>query len=212
MEFLEQHWSVITGNLSLFATWTIAWVAGTWAVIHFLYRHRIEEDAAEIQRLRSKVAELKEEAVSSASRASNSSVAPSMPPGPAGPATYDYPDAGDHGANILGQSSTDLVVEQSYSMAATVPSGGMLKVHLAGSAPVYLEQSASAWVYSVSTRNWQGTTYDQQDHTQVFTARGGDAELMFIPKRPGKITIAVYEGGRTPAWEKVLKVVERHVA
>ncbi len=209
MDFLQQHWAVIEANAWLFASWTAVVASATWLIIHFLYKHRlglykhrVEEDAVEIKRLQDRLSEMKDE------RASQT-VAPTTSP-LASPAadTYDYPDAGDHGMNILGQTLTDLVVDQTYSMAARVPASGVLKVQFMGTPPVYLEQMPGAWVYSVSTRNWQGSRYDEKDHTQVFTARGGEADLAFIPKRSGKITVTVYEGGRNPAWNKVLKVGE----
>ena len=209
MDFLQQHWALIAANPWLFASWTVIVAGVAWAVIHFLYKtrldlykHRGEEDAAEIKRLRDKLSELKEE----------QGKAPVAPPQAASqsstPEKYDYPDAGDHGMNILGQTLTDLVVDQTYSMTAKVPANGVLKIQLTGTPPIYLEQMPGGWVYNVSTRNWQGSIYDQKDHTQVFTARSGEAELAFIPKRPGKITVSVYEDGRYPAWEKMLKVVE----
>lgn len=209
MDFLQQHWSLIATNPWLFASWTGIVASVAWAVIHFLYtnrlalyKHRGEEDAAEIKRLRDRLSELKEE----------QGKAPLAPPlaasQPSAPEKYDYPDAGDHGMNILGQTLSDLVVDQTYSMTAKVPANGVLKIQLTGTPPINLDQMSGGWVYSSSTRNWQGSSYDQKDHTQVFTARSGEAELAFIPKRPGKITVAVYEGGRTPAWEKVFKVVE----
>jgi hypothetical protein len=206
MDFLHQHWAVIADNPWLFVSWTLVVASAIWAVIHFIYRHRldtykhrVEEDAIEVKRLQDKLSEMKEEHAnqSSASPAS-ASVA----------GTYNYSDAGDHGLNILGQTLTDLVVDQTYSMAAKVPENGVLKIHLAGTPPVNLQQMPGAWVYSTSTRNWQGARYDEQDHTQVFTARSGEADLAFIPRRSGKITVTIYEGGRSPAWNKVLKVVE----
>lgn len=209
MDFLQQHWALIAANPWLFASWSAVVAGVTWTVIHFLYKnrldlykHRGEEDAAEIKRLRDRLSELKEE------QGKLPATSPLPMPQPSAPEKYDYPDAGDHGMNILGQTLTELVVDQTYSMAAKVPVNGVLKIQLSGTPPIYLEQMPGAWVYRLSPRNWQSTVYDQQDHTQVFTARSGEAELAFIPKRPGKITVAVYEGGRTPAWEKVLKVVE----
>ncbi|MBB4723351.1 hypothetical protein [Xanthomonas euvesicatoria] len=209
MDFLQQHWGSIAANSWLFISWSLIVGGVTWTVIHFLYKHRLdlykhrsEEDAAEIKKLQSKLSELKEER-------SKAEVASSLAtPIPNVAEKYDYPDAGDYGMNILGQTLTDLVVGQTYSMTAKVPLNGVLKVHLTGTPPVYLEEMAGAWGYNVSTRNWQGSRYDERDHTQIFTAKGGDAELGFEAWRPGKITISVYEGGRTPAWEKVLKAVE----
>lgn len=209
MDFLQQHWALIAENPWLFASWSAIVAGVTWTVIHFLYKnrldlhkHRGEEDAAEIKRLRERLSELKEEQ-------GKVPTTPSLPvPQPSAPEKYDYPDAGDHGMNILGQTLTDLVVSQPYSMAAKIPANGVLKIQLTATPQVYVEHSPVAWSYSASTRNWQGNGYDQGDNTQVFTARGGEAELAFFPSRPGKITVSVYEGGRTPAWEKVLKVVE----
>lgn len=209
MDFLQQHWALIVANPWLFASWTVIVAGVAWAVIHFLYKtrldlykHRGDEDAAEIKRLRERLSELKEE------QGKTPLASPLAASQPSAPEKYDYPDAGDHGMNILGQTLTDLVVDQTYSMTAKVPANGVLKIQLSGTPPTYLEQMPGAWVYRLSPRNWQSTVYDQQDHTQVFTARSGEAELAFIPKRPGKITLAAYEGGRTPAWEKVLKVIE----
>ena len=209
MNFLQQNWEMISANSWLFASWSLIIGSLTWTIIHFLYKHRLdlykhrgEEDAAEIKRLRDKISELKE-------GRGREEITPFLAtPVPSAPGKYDYPDAGDNGMNILGQTLTDLIVGQSYSMAAKIPENSALKIQLTGTPPTYLEQMAAAWGYSVSTRNWQGSRYDEKDHTQIFTAKGGDAELAFKPWRPGKITISVYEGGRTPAWEKVLKVVE----
>jgi len=200
MDFLQQHWAVIAANSWLFVTGALVVASVAWTVIHFLYKHRIEEDGAEIQRLRNKLTELKEEI---ANKVTQPIVSTPLPVD-----RYDYPDAGDHGMNLLGQTSTDLVVGQTYSMTAKVPSGSVLKVELAGTPPIYLEQTPHAWAYSTSTRNWQGNLYDQVEHTQIFTAKGGEAELAFVPSRSGKIKVSVYEGGRTVAWEKMLKIID----
>lgn len=61
MEFLQQHWAIISANPWLFFTWPAVVASGTWVVIHFLYRHRIDNDAIEIQRLNTRLGELKEE-------------------------------------------------------------------------------------------------------------------------------------------------------
>jgi len=209
MEFLQQHWAVVAANPWLFATWATLVASGTWIVIHFLYQHRLElykhrteEDAMEIQRLHARIAEMKE-------RLSKSEMS-SAQPSPEEPESFDYPDAGDHGMSILGHSLTDLVVGQTYSMTAVVPTNGRLKVQLVGTSPRYLSEMPGGWGYNVSTRNWQASSYDNQDHTQMFTARGGEADLAFIPSRPGRITVRVFEGGRhhKPAWEKTLKVLD----
>jgi len=209
MDFLQQHWGLIAANSWLFISWSLIVGGVTWTVIHFLYKHRLdlykhrgEEDAAEIKRLQAKLSELKEE------RSKAEAVSSLTAPITGAAEKYDYPDAGDHGMNILGQTLTDLVVGQTYSMAAKVPQNSILKLQLTGTPPVFLEQMAAAWGYSVSTRNWQGNRYDEKDHTQIFTAKSGEAELAFKPWRSGKIIVSVYEGGRTPAWEKILKVVE----
>jgi hypothetical protein len=198
MDLLHQHWAIVAANPWLFITWTIAVASAVWAVIHFLYRHGIEEDSKEIERLRARLAELDGELANYKA---------------ASPATtdedgFEYPEAGDHGLNILGPALTELVVGQTYSMTAKVPAGAVLKVHLSGSPPVYLEQKPGAWGYRISTRNWQANIYDQQDHTQGFTARSGEAELAFLPWRAGKIVMQVYEGARNPSWEKIFKAVD----
>ncbi|MDO0843127.1 hypothetical protein [Xanthomonas campestris] len=208
MSFLQQHWALIAANPWLFASWILLVAGLTWTVIHFLYRHRLElyrhrgeEDAAEIKRLRDRLSELKEGRAGAANEPSVGIPLPVLS------GKYEYSDAGDHGLNILGQTLAELVVNQTYSMAAKVPDNGFLKIQLTGTPPVYLDEPPGGWAYNVSTRNWQGNRYDEHDHTQIFTAKSGEAELAFIPRRRGKITVTVYEGGREPAWEKVLKVI-----
>lgn len=159
---IESHWNVVVENLWLFVSWTTGEAAIIWAAIHFLYKRRLDDDGAEIQRLRSKLSEQKTD-----SGASSPSV------GPDALATYEYTDAGDNGINFLGHAVTDLVVGKTYSMAATIPTGGRLKLLLSGKASRYLEEMPGGWHFSVSMRNWQHNLYDQGDHTQWFTARSG---------------------------------------
>jgi hypothetical protein len=196
METVQSHWDVIAANIWLFASWTVGEALIVWAAIHFLYKRRLDDDGAEIQRLRARLSDQKSDAGTASATV-----------GPDASAIYEYPDAGDNGINILGHAVTDLVVGKTYSMAATIPTGGRLKLLLAGTAPRYLEEMPGGWHFSVSTRNWQHNLYDQGDHTQWFTARSGEADLAFIPARPGQILVRVFEGGHEQAWEKVLKVI-----
>ncbi|SDF26947.1 hypothetical protein [Dyella sp. 333MFSha] len=197
MSLVQTNWNVISANIWLFLSWTVAVGAAVWAAIHFLYRHRIEQDGAEIQRLQSRLSDLK----------ADQAAGPALAGGPVQADVYVYPDAGDNGLNILGHSVTDIVVGQTYSMAATIPAGGRLKLQMSGTPPRFLEEMPGGWHFNVSMRNWQANLYDQTDHTQWFTARSGEAELAFIPARPGKIVVTVFEGSHEASWEKTLKVV-----
>lgn len=133
MSFLQQHWALIAANPWLFASWILLVAGLTWTVIHFLYRHRLElyrhrgeEDAAEIKRLRDRLSELKEGRAGAANEPSVGIPLPVLS------GKYEYSDAGDHGLNILGQTLAELVVNQTYSMAAKVPDNGFLKISSLG--------------------------------------------------------------------------------
>lgn len=202
MDFIQQHWALISANPWFFASWSVLVVMLTWGCIHFLYRHRLEQDALDIQRLRDRLSDVEKDLRENTDRSPAVTLAPVV-------GSFVYPDSGDHGTSILGHSPMDLVAGRTYSMAAVVPTGGRLKVQLIGTKPRYLSEMAAGWGFSVSTRNWQSSHYDAEDHTQWFTARSGEADLAFIPGRPGRISVRVVEGeSQHVSWEKTLKVVD----
>ena len=223
LKWLKDNWDLVVTNGWAFATVAVLVFSLAWLVIHFLYKHRMDGLREENDRLKNKIADLKEALAGQASNSSSTmvvpssliekvslplpSVAASVPAASKG--AYDYPDSGDHGMNILGQALTNVVVDGTYSMTATVPLGNILRVELSGEFPLPPSPGGmpGGWGYSVSTRNWQGGNYDQEAHTQWFTARSGDAELAFKPWRAGMITLRAFEGpARNPVWTKVLKV------
>ena len=225
LKWLKDNWDLVVTNGWAFASVAVLVFSLAWLVIHFLYKHRIDGLREENDRLKNKIADLKEALAAPANTSSPPTVVPSslietvslpLPlPSVAAPVSaspkgaYDYPDSGDHGMNILGQALTNVVVDGTYSMTATVPAGNVLRVELSGDFPSPPSPGGmpGGWGYGVSTRNWQGGSYDQDAHTQWFTARSGDAELAFKPWRAGAITLRAFEGhARNPVWTKVLKV------
>lgn len=199
--FIAANWGLITANPAPFITVALLSAAIGWGAAAFLYKHRIETQKERVDHLKEKLADTEKRLSAVVAEAATKT--------PAEVPAFDYPEAGFYGANILSEGTPETFVDREYSLAATVPPGGKLRVHLVGPRPTYIGDNMGAWVFSVPPRNWIATTYDQEAQAQWFEAAPGAADLKFIPKRAGLIQMTVYEGGRDPAWTKAIRVRER---
>lgn len=190
-EFVAANWVLITANPAPFISVFVLAFGAAWVAATFFYKHRIDA-------LKERVEAWKEKAGQSPTASTKVAVDDK----------HSYPAAGFYGVNILASNVPEVVIGNTYSMTAHVPTGSNLRVHLIGQPHAYLEDVAGAWRFNVVVRNWIASRYDSDSHSQWFDAGVGDADLQFYADRAGIINITVYEGGRQPAWTKEIRVVD----